>query len=143
MPELPSDRLQESPPFQYCGVDLFGPFTIQKYKKELKRYGVMFTCLCIRAIHIKVAQSLETDSFILLIRFIGRRGNMCLMRSYNGTNFVVLRSYEKPSKRWTIIKYHSIYKDTKPIGQHGSESHPHQPTWVECGNDRLEQQEAS
>ena len=88
MSELPSDRLQESPPFQYCGVDLFGPFTIQKYKKELKRYGVMFTCLCIRAIHIKVAQSLETDSFILLIRFIGRRGNMCLMRSDNGTNFV-------------------------------------------------------
>ena len=28
MTELPSDRLQESPLFIYCGVDLFGPFTI-------------------------------------------------------------------------------------------------------------------
>ena len=47
----------------------------------------MFTHLCSRAIHIGVAQSLETDSFILLLRrFIGRRGNICLMRSDNGTN---------------------------------------------------------
>ena len=49
----------------------------------------MFTCLCSRAIHIEVARSLETDSFILLLRrFVGRRGNICLMRSDNGTNFV-------------------------------------------------------
>ena len=73
MSELPSERLQESPPFKYCGVDLFGLFTIKNYRKELKRYGVMFTCLCNRTIHIEVAQSLKTDSFILsLRRFIGR-----------------------------------------------------------------------
>ena len=89
MSELPSDRLQESPPFTYCGVDIFGPFTIKNYRKELKRYGVMFTCLCSHAIHIEVAQSLETDSFTLLLRrFIRRQGNICLMRSDNGTNFV-------------------------------------------------------
>ena len=110
MSELPSDR-QESPPFTYCVLDLFGPFTIKNYRKELKRYGVMFTCLCSRAIHIEVAQSLETDSFILsLRRFIGRRGNICLMSSDHGTNFVGAIK-KKPSKRWIIIKYHSIYKD--------------------------------
>ena len=49
----------------------------------------MFTCLCSRAIHIEVAQSLETDSFILsLRRFLGRRGSIRLMRSDNGTKFV-------------------------------------------------------
>ena len=49
----------------------------------------MFTCLCSRDIHTEVPQSLETDSFILsLRRFIGRRGNIHLMRSDNGTNFV-------------------------------------------------------
>ena len=53
--DSPSDRLQESPPFTYCGVDLFGPFTIKNYKKELKRYGVMFTCLCSHVIHIEIA----------------------------------------------------------------------------------------
>ena len=73
MSELPSDSLQESPPFTYYGVDLFGPFTIKNYRKELKRYGVMFTCLYSFAIHIEVAQLLETDSFILsLRRFKGR-----------------------------------------------------------------------
>ena len=35
--ELPSDRLQESSPFTYCRVDLFGPFTIKNYRKESKR----------------------------------------------------------------------------------------------------------
>ena len=115
MSELPSDR-QESPPFTYCVLDLFGPFTIKNYRKELKRYGVMFTCLCSRAIHIEVAQSLETDSFILsLRRFIGRRGNICLMSSDHGTNFVGAIK-KKPSKRWIIIKYHSIYKDAEPTG---------------------------
>ena len=89
MSELPSDRLQESPPFTCSGVNLFSPFTIRNYRKALDRYGVMFTCLCSRAIPIEIAYSLETDSFILsLRRFIGRRGNIQLMRSDNGTNFV-------------------------------------------------------
>ena len=49
----------------------------------------MFTCLCSCAIHIEIAQSLEIVSFILpLRRLIGRRGNIHLMRSDNGTNFV-------------------------------------------------------
>ena len=55
----------------------------------MKRYGVMFTCLCSRAIHIAIAYSLENDSFILSLgRFIGRQGNIHLMRSDNGTYFV-------------------------------------------------------
>ena len=89
MSELSSDRLQESPPFKYCCVELFDPITIKNYRRELKRYGVMFTCLCSCAVHIEVAQSLETDSFILsLSRCIGRRCNIHLMRSHNDTNFV-------------------------------------------------------
>ena len=30
MADLPSDRLQEEPPFSYCGVDMFGPFYIKE-----------------------------------------------------------------------------------------------------------------
>ena len=89
MSELPSDRLQESPLFTYCGVGLFDPFTIKNYRKELKRYEVMFICLCSRAVHIEIEHSLGTGSFILFLRrYIGRRGNICLMRSDNGTNIV-------------------------------------------------------
>ena len=87
MSELPSDRLKESPP--YYDVDLFGLFIIKHYRKELRKHGIMFTCLCSSAIHIKTACFLETDSFTFsLRRFIGRRGNIRLMRSDNATNFV-------------------------------------------------------
>ena len=49
----------------------------------------MFTGLCSRAIHIEIAHSLESNSFMLsLRRFIGRQGNICLMGSDNDTNFV-------------------------------------------------------
>ena len=49
----------------------------------------MFTCLCSRAIHIEVAHSLDTDSFLLKFwRFIGKRGNIWQMRFDDGSNFV-------------------------------------------------------
>ena len=61
-------------------------FVICSKWKELKCYGVMFKCLCSHAIHIEVAHSLDTDSFLLTLwRFIGRRGNIW---SDNGSNFV-------------------------------------------------------
>ena len=63
MSDLPEDRLECHPPFAYCAVDYFGPFTIKENRKELKRYGVLFTCMASRAIHLESATSLETDSF--------------------------------------------------------------------------------
>ena len=86
---LPSDRLCEEPPFTYCGIDLFGPFVTKEGHKERKRYGALFTCLSSRAIHIETVTSLTTDSFILCLRrFISHRGNIRLLRSDNGSNFV-------------------------------------------------------
>jgi len=89
MSDLPADRMLSLPPFSYCGVDLFGPFIVKQRRTELKRYGVIFTCLSIRAVHLEVVSSLETDTFIMALRrFIGRRGNVRTIRSDNGTNFV-------------------------------------------------------
>ena len=60
-----------------------------KGHKKLKHYGALFTYLSSRAIHIKRVASLTTDSFILcLVKFIGSRGNIRLLRSDNGSNFV-------------------------------------------------------
>ena len=54
-----------------------------------KRYGCLFTCLHCRAIHLELAQSLSTDSFIMaLMRFINRRGVPRSLFSDNGGNFV-------------------------------------------------------
>ena len=89
MSELPESRTVDAPPFTYCGVDLFGPFTIKEGRKELKRYGVIFTCFGCRAIHLETTTNLETDTFILALRrFICRRGPVRTITSDNGTNFV-------------------------------------------------------
>lgn len=89
MANLPEDRLEPAPPFTHCGVDYFGPWLIKEGRKELKRYGVLFTCLSSRAIHLEVSATLETDSFINpLRRFISRRGPVRTIRCDQGSNLV-------------------------------------------------------
>ena len=87
MSDLPFDRTTTEPPFTYCGVDIFGHIKVKEGRKTLKRYGVLFTCLSLRAVHIEVASSLEADSFIqALTRFVSRRGAVREIRCDNGTN---------------------------------------------------------
>ena len=91
MADLPADRVQQGDhPWASTGVDLFGPFYTKQGRSQVKRYGVIFTCLTIRAVHLEVAHSLSTDSFICALRrFIARRGShVRVIRSDNGTNFV-------------------------------------------------------
>ena len=55
----------------------------------MKRFGVMYTCLVITAVHIEMLHSMSTSSFIqALRRFITRRGQVVEIRSDNETNFV-------------------------------------------------------
>ena len=87
MADLPLDGLQPAPPFTFCRVDYFGPFYIKDGRRELKRYGVLFTCLSLRAIHLETAKTLETDSILnALRRFLARRGPVRQLRSDQGTN---------------------------------------------------------
>ena len=89
MAVLPTDKTIDRPPFTNCGVDMFGPFLIKEGRKELKRYGALFTCLASRTVHIEWTCSMETDSFIqALRRFIERRGNIRILHCDNRSNFV-------------------------------------------------------
>jgi hypothetical protein len=89
MADLPEDRLEPAPPFSYSAVDYFGPFLIKEGRKQVKRYGVLFTCMASRAIHIETSNTLDTDSYInALRRFLSERGPVRQMRSDRGTNFV-------------------------------------------------------
>ena len=89
MADLPKSRVEPAPPFTYCGVDFFGPWHVQRGRSVVKRYGALFTCFASRAVHIEVADSLETDSFIqALRRFICRRGPVREIRCDRGTNFI-------------------------------------------------------
>lgn len=90
MGNLPKDRVTPDKPLFTCvGVDCFGPFEVKRGRSAVKHYGVTFTCLTIRAVHIETAASLDTDSFIHALRcFLARRGQVVEMRSDNATNFV-------------------------------------------------------
>ena len=62
-------------PFCFTGVDLFGIFYAKLGRSEVKRYGCLYTCFSTRAIHMKVLNNLETDTFINgFVRFVSRRG---------------------------------------------------------------------
>ena len=90
MADLPPDRTTlDEPPFTSVGIDYFVPFLIRQGRSERKRYNVVFTCLVVRAIHIEIAHSLDTSSFIqALRRFLARRGNVKEIRTDNGSNFI-------------------------------------------------------
>ena len=81
--------MREEAPFTFCGVDMFGPFVVKNGRKEMKRYGAVYTCLSSRAIHIEVMYSLSTIFLIMCLRgFIGQKGNVRLIKSNNGSNFI-------------------------------------------------------
>lgn len=89
MSDLPTERVEPSPPFSYCGMDVFGPFPIKKGRKEHKRYGLIFTCFCSRAIHVEMLDDLSTDAFINGLRcFIALRGSVRHIKCDQGTNFI-------------------------------------------------------
>ena len=88
MADLLKSRPEPAPPFPYCGVFFFGPWHIQRGRADVKRYEALFTCLASRAVHIEVADSLQTDSFInALRRFTCRWGSVREIRCDRGTNF--------------------------------------------------------
>lgn len=89
MGQLPKCRVDRTlRPFSKSGVDFFGPFDVLVNRKHQKRYGVLFTCMTIRAIHLEIAEDLSSSTFIHILRqFSARRGFPDELYSDNGTNF--------------------------------------------------------
>ncbi|XP_077969292.1 uncharacterized protein LOC144423012 [Styela clava] len=90
MAPLPKVRVTPSDhAFMETACDYFGPILVKRGRSEEKRYGCMFSCMATRAVHIEIAKSLDTSSFINVFqRFINRRGRPRKMYSDNGTNFI-------------------------------------------------------
>lgn len=89
MADLPTERVEPSPPFTFCGMDCFGPFFTKQGRKETKRYGLLFTCFSSRAVHIEMLDDMSTDALINGLRcFIAIRGAVRQIKSDQGTNFI-------------------------------------------------------
>ncbi|XP_074651578.1 uncharacterized protein LOC141906234 [Tubulanus polymorphus] len=128
MGNVPAARITAyTRPFTFTGVDYFGPIYVKLGRSTVKRWGCLFTCLVTRAIHLEVADSLETDSFILVLRnFIGRRGPPSEIYSDNGTNFVgAEKELRDGIQRFNQVQIHSFllqrdvtWKFSPPLAPH-------------------------
>ena len=76
MADLPACRVTgTSKPFKICGVDYCGPFTFRQNRSACKAWGLLFTCLCTRCIHVELVTGLDLDNFLLAFsRFTNLRG---------------------------------------------------------------------
>ncbi|XP_074656823.1 uncharacterized protein LOC141910032 [Tubulanus polymorphus] len=120
MSDLPDFRLTAySRPFEYTGVDYLGPLLIKRDRSVIKRWVCLFTCLVTRSVHPELADSLETDSFMLVLRsFIGRRGTPRELYKDNGTNFIgAERELKSCLSEWnqSFISNFLVEKGTKWI----------------------------
>ena len=76
MSNLPVERLKPEPPFTNVGVDYFGPLTIKgEVQKRIhgKAYGLIFTCMTMRAVYVDITPNQSTDSFLQTLRRFGSR----------------------------------------------------------------------
>uniref|UniRef100_A0A1B0CRK0 Integrase catalytic domain-containing protein n=1 Tax=Lutzomyia longipalpis TaxID=7200 RepID=A0A1B0CRK0_LUTLO len=69
MAPLPPERVNDCVfPFVKCGMDFFGPLEVKVGRRIEKRWGVIFTCMATRAVHLEIVHSMTTNSAIMAIR---------------------------------------------------------------------------
>ena len=89
MVDLPRDKMVAIYKFFSTGIDLFGLFRTRSNTALVKRYGIVFRCMTVRAVHLELTNDLSTDLFIMaLCRFKSRRGHVQVTGSDNGANFI-------------------------------------------------------
>ena len=120
MADLPASRVKpDEPAFSRTGMDYFGPFDVRQGRTTRKRYGVVFTCLNSRAVHLEVAESLDTSSCMDAVRrFIARRGNVKEIFSDNGTNLVSTNKELKQSLQELNQEHISYHMHRQNIDWH-------------------------
>ena len=89
MSTLPSFKVKQgNPPFFRSGVDFYGQIYLKQKRLRVKRWGWIFISMSVRAVHIELAESLDTDSFINAMQgLINLRGRTSLIVLDCETNF--------------------------------------------------------
>ena len=85
---FPTDSTQY--PFAISVVNFFGPFYIEDAKGQIdKHYGLIFTCLVTRCVHLEACPDLNTVTFLNAYRrFVSCRCQPTTMLSDNGKTFI-------------------------------------------------------
>lgn len=98
MADLPSKRVYPIHPFMYTGMDCFGPFFVMLGRGTHKRYSLLLTCLCSRAVQVKMLKDMTNDYFINALRcFIAIRGTVRQLRLAQGSNVLEANIEIKPA----------------------------------------------
>ena len=113
--DLPEGRMEPSPPFNYCGMDCLGPFVTTEGRKRHKRYGLLFTCFCSRAIHLEMLEDMSTDAFINSLRcFIVIRDAVRHIQCHQGMNFVGAKNEFKAALQELDTDRLSLFMSQRP-----------------------------
>ena len=129
MADLPQLRLAPcTPPFHHTACDYFGPFIVKIGRnKTTKHYGVVFTCLNTRAVHLELAVDCSTMEILqVLRRFFSIRGQPAVIMSDNGTQFVaaerelreMISSWDKKQLKEFCAEKGMEWKFTTPKAPH-------------------------
>ena len=88
MPFWPQERVSKSFPFQFVGLDYFGPLNVSVPGSTQKMWVSLFSCLTTRALLLKPVVDCPSREFLeALIRFVSRRGCPEEIISDNGAQF--------------------------------------------------------
>ena len=89
MADLPAARTAAShKAFAICGLDYFGPVNYVEGRSTRKAWGLLFTCMASRAIHVEIVTFLSLKDFVLAFsRFNDVRGGVEVIYSDNGSTF--------------------------------------------------------
>ena len=130
MANLPRSRLSPfTPPFHYTSCDYFGPYNVKIGRnKTTKHYGVIFTCLNTRAVHLELAGDYSTMGFMqVLRRFFAIRGQPTLMISDNGSQLVgAERELREMVKGWNAEQLREFSAEKGMQWQFTTPAAPHQ-----------------
>ena len=112
MADLPRTRLEPfTPPFHYTACDYFGPYKVKISRNTTaKHYGVIFTCMNTRAVHLELTVDYFTVEFMqTLRRFFAIRGQSVgaereLREMIKGWNHKELKEFNaEKGMRWQFI----------------------------------------
>ena len=89
MSDLPFSRTATChKPFTRSGLDYFGPLNYVEGRSTRKAWGLLFTCMASRAVHVEIVTALTLKEFLLAFsRFNDVRGKIDCIVSDNGTTF--------------------------------------------------------